>query len=244
MVGARSTELTTPRCRLRPVTADDAEPLHELWSSPGVRRFLWDGEIIPMARTRAAIEQSQRMFEEQTFGLWGAWAPASRTLVGFGGLWHFRDPPDLELLYGVAERLWGQGYAGEIAQAVLTVLLRFAEHAGRSSQHGRRQQRVGSRAGEVGIQARAPQHGRRPGLPCSTRCGQAVADGAARTAETRDVSFNAKDTKHEEPERRTSNSADRAAIRAHPRCSSSGLDTGSTNFARSQRHERHPISKL
>ncbi len=60
------------------------------------------------------------MFEEQAFGLWGAWAPASRTLVGFGGLWHFRDPPDLELLYGVAERLWGQGYAGEIAQAVLT----------------------------------------------------------------------------------------------------------------------------
>ena len=120
MVGECPTELTTPRCRLRPVTADDAEPLHELWSSPGVRRFLWDGEIIPMARTRAAIEQNERMFEEQTFGLWGARSPGSRNLVGFGGLWHFRDPPDLELLYGVAERLWGQGYAGEIAQAVLT----------------------------------------------------------------------------------------------------------------------------
>jgi ribosomal-protein-alanine N-acetyltransferase len=105
---------------LRPVIPDDAEQLHVLWSSPGVRRFLWDDEIIPMARTRAAIELSQQMFEEQAFGLWNAWSPASQSLVGFGGLWHFREPPDLELLYGVAEHLWGQGYAAEIAQAVVT----------------------------------------------------------------------------------------------------------------------------
>ena len=34
MVGERTTELTTQRCVLRPITADDAEQLHELWSSP------------------------------------------------------------------------------------------------------------------------------------------------------------------------------------------------------------------
>jgi ribosomal-protein-alanine N-acetyltransferase len=120
MVGERSTELTTQRCVLRPITADDAEQLHELWSSPGVRRFLWDDEIIPIARTRAAIEQSQRMFEEQAFGLWGAWSSASRNLIAFGGLWPFRDPPELELLYGVTDGHWGQGYAAETAQAVMT----------------------------------------------------------------------------------------------------------------------------
>jgi ribosomal-protein-alanine N-acetyltransferase len=120
MVGERSTELTTQRCVLRPITTDDAEPLHELWSSPGVRRFLWDDEVIPMARTRAAIEQSQRMFAEQAFGLWGARSLASRSLIGFVGLWPFRDPPDLELLYGVTEDLWGRGYAAEVAQAVMT----------------------------------------------------------------------------------------------------------------------------
>jgi ribosomal-protein-alanine N-acetyltransferase len=114
------TTLTTQRLVLLPITDDDAEQLHELWSSPGVRRFLWDDEIIPLARTRAAIEHSQRMFEEQAVGLWGAWSSASPSLIGFGGLWPFRDPPDLELLYGVTERLWGQGYAAEIAQAVMT----------------------------------------------------------------------------------------------------------------------------
>lgn len=119
MVGERSTELTTPRCVLRPIAPDDAEPLHGLWSSPRVRQFLWDNEPIPIATTRAAIEQSQRMFEERTFGLWGAWSSASQDLIGFCGLWPFRDPPELELLYGVTERLWGQGYAVEVAQAVM-----------------------------------------------------------------------------------------------------------------------------
>ena len=42
-----------------------------------------------------------------------------RGLVGFTGLWLFRDQPELELLYGVDEQLWGQGYAPEIAQAVI-----------------------------------------------------------------------------------------------------------------------------
>ena len=120
MIRERFSKLTTPRCVLHPITPDDAEQLHELWSSPGVRRFLWDDEIIPLARTRAAIEQSQRMFEEHSFGLWGAWSSASSNLIGFGGVWAFREPPDLELLYGVTERLWGQGYAAEVAQAVLT----------------------------------------------------------------------------------------------------------------------------
>ena len=76
MVADRSTNLTTKRCVLRPITPDDAAQLHELWSSPGVRRFLWDDEIIPIARTRAAIEQSQTMFDEQAYGLWGAWPSA------------------------------------------------------------------------------------------------------------------------------------------------------------------------
>jgi hypothetical protein len=62
MVGERFPKLTTARCVLRPLTVGEAESLHDVWSSPGVRRFLWDDEIIPIERTRAAIEKSQRTF--------------------------------------------------------------------------------------------------------------------------------------------------------------------------------------
>ena len=40
-------------------------------------------------------------------------------IQGFAGIWPFRDPPELELLFGIAEPLWGQGYAVEAARAVL-----------------------------------------------------------------------------------------------------------------------------
>jgi RimJ/RimL family protein N-acetyltransferase len=115
-------ELTTSRCLLRPVAAGDLEPLHRLWSSAGVRRFLWDDEVIPIARAAEAINQSERLFREQGFGLWGAASrriDGPRELIAFAGLWPFRDPPEIELVYGVAEPLWGQGLAAEIARAVI-----------------------------------------------------------------------------------------------------------------------------
>jgi ribosomal-protein-alanine N-acetyltransferase len=104
----------------RPISEDHAEQLHAVWSSPGVRRFLWDDEVITIERTRIAIETSQRLFGEHAFGLWGVWPTASPNLIGFCGLWSFREPPNLELLYGIAESLWGQGYATEVAHAVMT----------------------------------------------------------------------------------------------------------------------------
>jgi ribosomal-protein-alanine N-acetyltransferase len=113
-------ELRTARLVMRPLVAGDAEQLHELWTTAGVRRFLWDDEVIPPARTVAAIERSQTLFRERAFGLWGAWpAQQPSTLAGFGGLWPFREPPELELLYGVAEPEWGRGYATDLAHAVV-----------------------------------------------------------------------------------------------------------------------------
>jgi ribosomal-protein-alanine N-acetyltransferase len=42
-----------------------------------------------------------------------------QALIGFGGFWHFREPPELEILHGVAESGWNRNYATEIAQAVI-----------------------------------------------------------------------------------------------------------------------------
>jgi ribosomal-protein-alanine N-acetyltransferase len=112
-------DLTTPRLVLRPLTAADTEALHAIWTSAGVRRFLWDDEIIPIERTRASIELNHRLFAEHRYGLWGARPAGTDDLIGFGGLWPFRDPPELELVYGIADALCGHGYATEIARAVV-----------------------------------------------------------------------------------------------------------------------------
>jgi [ribosomal protein S5]-alanine N-acetyltransferase len=99
-----SIQLTTARCVLRPLRAADGPDLPRLWSSAGVRRYLWDDEIIPVSQTADVIDRSERLFDEHDYEIWGAWSTASPMLVGFTGLWLFRDPPELELLYGVDER--------------------------------------------------------------------------------------------------------------------------------------------
>jgi RimJ/RimL family protein N-acetyltransferase len=112
-------DLTTERSELRPVTPADAAELHAIWTSPGVRRFLWDDEIIPLARAEEAVATSVALFAERRFGLWAVRVKGTPAIAGFAGLWPFRDPPEFELLYGVAQPLWGRGYAVEASRAVL-----------------------------------------------------------------------------------------------------------------------------
>lgn len=105
--------------QLRPLRAADVPALHALWTDADVRRFLWDGEIIPLARTAAIVAESERFFSTERRGLWGAWSRTDCRLCGFGGFWYFRDQSDLELLYGLGREFWGQGLATELAAAIV-----------------------------------------------------------------------------------------------------------------------------
>jgi len=111
--------LETSRLLLRPVGVGDVDALHELWTSEGVRRFLWDGEVIPRSRTADVVHRSQELFSREGYGLWVVHDGTETVMAGFAGFWHFRDPPDLELLFGVATPKWGLGYATEAARRIM-----------------------------------------------------------------------------------------------------------------------------
>jgi ribosomal-protein-alanine N-acetyltransferase len=117
--GGRPPVLVTARCELRPVAADDIAELHALWVAPGVRRYLWDDEIIPAERTADAVRTSEALFRERRFGLWALRLKDQASIAGFAGVWPFLDPPEFELLYGVGEPHWGRGLAVEASRAVL-----------------------------------------------------------------------------------------------------------------------------
>jgi ribosomal-protein-alanine N-acetyltransferase len=120
--------LPTKRLNLTPLEVDDAPALHVLWTTPQVREFLWDGKIIPPAQTLAVVTESARLFTAHAFGLWGARLRGTGALAGFGGLWYFRKPPELELLYGVAADDWGKGFATELAGAVVSYAFQMLGH--------------------------------------------------------------------------------------------------------------------
>lgn len=115
--------LDSERLVLQPVAPADHARLHAMFTEPGVRRMIFDDTIIPPEQTAAIIAQSEELFATRRFGLWAArlkHEPAALvTLVGFGGLWYFRDPPELELLYGVGDAYVKRGYGREIARAVV-----------------------------------------------------------------------------------------------------------------------------
>ena len=114
-----SREIISERLSLRPIEVDNVEALHSLWTDEQVRRFLWDGEVIPLERTRKIVETSCTLFDECGFGIWGIRERSSDELLGFAGYWHFRTPPSLELLVGVASGHWNRGIATESSRCLI-----------------------------------------------------------------------------------------------------------------------------
>lgn len=112
-------EIETVRCRLRPVETADLDAIHAIWTQPQVRRYLWDDEVISRELAASVIEQSQAQFHDEGHGLWLARPLDGDGILAFCGFWYFHQPPQLELLYGVAAEHWGRGLASELAAAML-----------------------------------------------------------------------------------------------------------------------------
>ncbi|MGH9939217.1 MAG: GNAT family N-acetyltransferase [Blastocatellia bacterium] len=108
---------------MRPFATDDADELHRLWIDPGVRKFLWDDQVIPRETAVAVVESGIDGFVTHGFGFWAICFKNDPKLIGFGGLRHFTEDgsesSEVELLYGVAPGHWGKGIAPEAARAVL-----------------------------------------------------------------------------------------------------------------------------
>lgn len=111
--------ITSERLSLRPLDVDDVDVLHSLWTEEPVRRFLWDGEVIPPEQTREIVEKNCSLFGDSGYGIWGVREHDAGELLGFTGYWHFRSPPALELLFGVATGHWNRGIATESSRCVI-----------------------------------------------------------------------------------------------------------------------------
>lgn len=113
-------EIKTERLNLRPLTMDDLEAIHQIWTDAGVRKFLWDNEVISAEETASVIEKSLKYFHCKGFGLFAVLPVNEERIIGFCGYWFFHEPPQLELLYGIHTDHWGKGFAPEAAHAMLT----------------------------------------------------------------------------------------------------------------------------
>jgi [ribosomal protein S5]-alanine N-acetyltransferase len=110
--------LTTERLVLRPVTLRDHAALLAHWTTPDVRRFLFDGGVMSAGEVTEAIEDSARDFAAAGYGLWLVQEKDHADLVGTAGLRPL-EHLGLEIFYSLAPGWWGKGYATEAARAVV-----------------------------------------------------------------------------------------------------------------------------
>lgn len=111
--------IETARLWLRPCSVDDLDGLHRLWTHADMRRYLWDDETISRDVALTAIRSSEESFRTDGFGLWLVHLRDLDAAAGFCGFRHFGEPPEVEILYGIAPDLWGRGLATEAAHAML-----------------------------------------------------------------------------------------------------------------------------
>lgn len=111
--------LSTARLQLEPLAPADVDAFHALSIEPGVRRYLWDDQLIDHVQARLVVETSQRLWEEKAYGLFGVRETGRPPLVGYAGLWDMPGHAPGELLYALGTAWWGRGLATEAAIAVL-----------------------------------------------------------------------------------------------------------------------------
>ncbi len=112
--------LATDRLNIRPFEMADAEALHAFWSNVDVRRYLWDGIILPIETVRGIIRQSIADFESHGFGFFSLDLKVTEPkIVGFCGFRRFEDGEQIEMLFGILPDYWGEGFVTEAAREVL-----------------------------------------------------------------------------------------------------------------------------
>jgi [ribosomal protein S5]-alanine N-acetyltransferase len=112
-------EIETPRLRLRPLTPEDLDAIHRIWTDPEVRRYLWDGEEVSGEAAAGVISDSAAYFDSRGLGLLAVIPKELDEPIGFCGFWRFEGRPGFELAYGLAPAWWGKGLATEAARAVI-----------------------------------------------------------------------------------------------------------------------------
>ena len=112
-------ELESCRLRQRAVQETDIKELHRLWTDSEVRKYLWDNQIISLELAAETIRASLRSAETEGLGMWMLFKKDCGNFSGFCGLRRALGRPDIELIYGLWPRWWGQGLATEACQVTI-----------------------------------------------------------------------------------------------------------------------------
>ncbi len=110
----------TPRLRLRPLEASDAQPFMEIHQDPDVIKYVLQGAApggITVAWRNIAMMIGH--WHLRGYGPWAVTEKATGDVIGRVGLWNPEGWPGIELGWIVRRSHWNNGFATEAARAAL-----------------------------------------------------------------------------------------------------------------------------
>lgn len=113
--------LETKRLRLTTPTLQDFDDLYALQCDPDVMRYIGKGKRTK-TEVMTGLEQAILHFEKYGFALCSVFEKASGKFVGRAGLIYLAyddNQSDIEIGYAFAKNSWRNGYASEVAQALI-----------------------------------------------------------------------------------------------------------------------------
>lgn len=111
--------LSTDRLSIIPFSEEDRSLLHRMFTDDTVRQYLWDDLLISEHEAEDILKVNDILLAKRQFGLWKVVRKEDQAVVGFTGLWFFFDEPQPQLLYGLMPAYFRNGYATEVAAAII-----------------------------------------------------------------------------------------------------------------------------
>ena len=78
--------LESQRLLLKPILENQLHTLHNIFINPHVRKYLCDDRIFTLQQVEEMLLESQKLFNEERFGLWFMETKGEPNIIGFVGL--------------------------------------------------------------------------------------------------------------------------------------------------------------
>ncbi len=111
--------LESQRLLLQPILNSQLDILHNIFIDPHVRRYLFDDRIFSRQQVEEMLLESQKLFNEQRFGLWFIETKGRQNIIGLVGLWYLFSEKQPQLVYALLPEATKKGYAIEASNRIL-----------------------------------------------------------------------------------------------------------------------------